>query len=151
LPPLSRRPQRIVRAGYEDFVAVVEQRTQAQVDEFAHAVADEDFFGADAGDAAHLLLHDHGLARREDALLVAVTFGHRHVLDHRQPHGLRRAKAEGARIADVERHDLVTLAFELLCATGETPAYLVLDVAQAFTRTNLGFLGHKFRLVGAGE
>ena len=137
-----RRPQRIVRARDQHLVAGVEQRAQAEIDQLAHAVADEHFFGADAGDAARLLLHDHGFARREDALLMAVAFGHRHVLDHGEAHGLRRAEAEGAGIADVQRHDLVALALELLGATSEPATDLVLDVAQAFAGADLGFLGH---------
>ena len=54
--------------------------------------------------------------------------------------GVRKPKAPG--IADVQRDDLVALALELLGATSEPAADLVLDVAQAFAGTNLGFLGH---------
>ena len=138
-----RRPQRIVGARNQHLVAGVEQRAQGEVDELADAVADEHFVGAHARDAARLLLHHHGFARREDALLVAVALRRRHVLDHREAHGLRRAEAEGSGIADVQRHDLVALALELLGATGETSADLVLDVAQAFAGADLGFLGHR--------
>ncbi|MGC4111368.1 MAG: hypothetical protein QM747_13280 [Nocardioides sp.] len=92
-----RRPQWIVGARDQHLVAVIQQRAQAQVDQLADAVADEHLFGAHARHAAHLLLHHHGLTGREDALLVAVTFRHRHVLDHRQAHRLRRAEAEGTR------------------------------------------------------
>ena len=81
-----------------------------------------------AGDAALLLLHHHRLARREDALLVAVALRLTQILDHRKTHGLRRPEPEGARVADVERDDLVSLALELERAAGEAPADLVTDV-----------------------
>jgi hypothetical protein len=48
-----------------------------------------------------------------------------------------RAEAERARIADVQRNDLVTLPFELLRASGQPATDLVFDVAQAFAGANL--------------
>ena len=125
------RPQRVIRTRYEHLVAVVEQRTQREVDEFADAVADEDLLGADAGDTARLLLHHHCLAGGEDAFLVAISFALREVLDHGEPHRLRRAEPEQCGVADVERDDLVTLAGEFLSATGEFAADLIANIAQA--------------------
>src|SRR6187455_3494825 len=74
---------------------------------------------------------------------MAVALRHRHVLDHGETHGLGCAETESARIADVERHDFVALALELLGAPRETSANLVLDVAQALAGADLGFLGHR--------
>ena len=98
----GRRPQRIVRARDQHLVAGVQEPAQREVDELADAVAHEDVLGVDALDAARLLLHHDGFARREDALLVAVGLGRRQVLDHREAHRLGRAQAEQARIADVQ-------------------------------------------------
>ena len=77
-----------------------------------------------------LRVHDHGFARREDALLVAVALGLREVLEQRQAHRLGRAKAEGGGVADVELDDLVALALELLRAPRQRAADLVADVRQ---------------------
>src|SRR6187549_3113571 len=74
---------------------------------------------------------------------MAVALRHRHVLDHGETHGLGCAETESARIADVERHDFVALALELLGAPRETSANLVLDVAQALAGADLGFPGHR--------
>src|SRR5256886_11987307 len=41
----GRGPQGIVRARHQHFVALVEERAQHQIDELAHAVADEDILG----------------------------------------------------------------------------------------------------------
>ena len=71
---------------------------------------------------------------------MAVALGHGHVLDHGETHGLRRTEAEGTRVADVQRNDFVALTLELLGSTGQASSNLVFDVAQAFTRANLGFL-----------
>jgi hypothetical protein len=139
----GRRPQWIVGARNEHLVTGIEQRAQAKVDELAHAIANEYFFGADRGDASRLLLHDDGFARRENALLVAVALRNRHILDHGKAHGFGRTETESPGVADVERHDFVALALELLGAPGETSTNLVLDVAQAFAGADLGFLGHR--------
>src|SRR5690606_15782195 len=80
--------------------------------------------------AARLLLHHDRLARGEDAFLVAVRLGRAQVLDHREAHRLRSAEAEQARIADVERDDLVALPLELVRAAGEPAANLVADVSE---------------------
>ena len=125
-----RGPERVVGARDQHFLVRREQCPQREVDQFAHAVADEDVVGRDAADAPLLLLHHHGLACREDALLVAVAFGRTQVLDHRQPHGLGRAEAEGARVADIERDDVVTHPLHFLGATGELAADLVADVGE---------------------
>ena len=53
--------------------------------------------------------------------------------------------------SDVERHDLVALALEFLGAAGETATDFVLDVAQAFARADLGFLGHRSSLEWTAE
>ena len=68
-------PQRIVRRRQEHLVAGLEQRLHRHEDQLGDAVAHEHVVGGDAGDAARLRVHDHRLARREDALLMAVALG----------------------------------------------------------------------------
>src|SRR5262249_31161679 len=111
-------PERIVRARNKYFVALVEKRAQNQIDELAHAVTDKDFFRRNTGDAALLLLHHYRFTRREDALLMAVTFRLGQVLDHRQAHRFGGAEAEGFRVADVQGDDFVALALELMSPMG---------------------------------
>ena len=111
-----RGPERVVRRREQHLVARLEQRLHRHEDQLGDAVAHEHVLGGDAGDAARLRVHDHRLARREDALLVAVALGLREVLDHRQAHGLGRPEAERGRVADVQLDDLVALALELLGA-----------------------------------
>ncbi len=95
-------PQRIIGTRHQNFIVIGEQRAQYQIDELADAVADEYLLGADSAHAAILLLHHHRFARRKNALLVTVAFAVTQVLDDRQPHRLRGAKSEYARVADVQ-------------------------------------------------
>ena len=132
-----RRPQRIVGARNQHLVAGVQEPAQREVDELADAVAHEDVIGVDAVDAARLLLHHDGFARREDAFLVAVGLGRRQVLDHREPHRLGRAQAEQPGIADVQLDDLVALPLELMGAPGELAANLVADMLELGARLDL--------------
>ncbi len=107
-----RGPQRIVGARHQHLIAGIQQRAQGQIDQLAHAVADEHFLGRDAAHAALLLLHDDGFARRENALLMHVALAVAQVLDHGQAHGFRGAEAEGVGIADIERDDVVAQALQ---------------------------------------
>ena len=134
-----RRPERIVGARNQHLVAGIQEAAQREVDELADAVAHEHVVGVDAVDAARLLLHHDGFARREDAFLIAVGLGRRQVLDHREPHRLRRAQAEQPGVADVQLNDLVALPLELVGAPGELAANLVADMLE---------LGARFDLVG---
>ncbi len=136
-----RTPERIIRAGHEDFVAGIEQRTQRQVDQFAYAVTDEHLLRADAVNAATLLLHDDRFARREYALLMAVRFCLAEVLDHREPHRLGRAKTEQAGITDVQRDDLVSALLQFQSAICQLAPNLVTNVLQSFTGMYLLFHG----------
>src|SRR5699024_7492241 len=59
------RPQRIVGSGHEDLVAGIAQCLQAQGDELADAVAEEDLVGAEIVDPAGLVvLDDRAAAER---------------------------------------------------------------------------------------
>src|SRR5262249_32280671 len=129
----------IVRTGHQHLVAFVEQRSQYEVDQLADTVADENLFGRYSRYTARLLLHHNGFTGGENTLLVAVPFGVRQVLDHGEPHRLRRAEPEGARIADVQRDDLVAHPLHFMGAPGQAPADLVAHVAKALAGTNTDF------------
>jgi hypothetical protein len=68
---------------------------------------------------------------------MTIAFGVGQVLDHRAPHGFRRAKAEQRWVADVQLDDLVTFALELRGATSEWTANLVPDIAQVSRHSNV--------------
>ena len=95
-------PQRVVGAGHQHLVAVVEQGGQRQVDQLADAVAGVDVFDADIGQVLELrVLHDL-LARREQALGRGVAFRVAELPGHVVDDLVRRAEAERRGIADVE-------------------------------------------------
>ena len=50
------RPQRVVRAGHQHFIAIVQECAQHQIDQLTDPIAYENFFGTDAGNTACLLL-----------------------------------------------------------------------------------------------
>ncbi len=87
-------------------------------------------------DAAVLLLHHDRFASGEDTFLVAIGFSLAEVLDHREPHRLRRSESEQAGVADVQRDDLVTSFFQFVRMIGQLTANLVLHVAQRVARSN---------------
>src|SRR5207253_6801508 len=93
-----------------------------------------------------LLLHDHRFTRRKDALLMAVPFRLREVLDHGESHGLGRTQAEGSGVADVEGDDLVALALELVRAPREAPADLITHVPEAVAGADSRFAHHGQRI-----
>src|SRR5262249_37803664 len=53
------------------------------------------------------------------------------VLDHREPHRLRRAEAEQARVADVERDDFVAAPLHFVSTPRQVATDFVADVCQA--------------------
>ena len=123
-------PQRVVRAGNQHLVAVVEQRPQHQVDQLGNAVADEHVLDRHLAQAALLLLHHHRLARGKDALLVYVALGGAQVFDHREAHRLRRTKAESPGIADIQRNNIVAKSLHFLGATGKLATNLVTNAGE---------------------
>ena len=52
--------------------------------------------------ATVLLLHDHSLPGRKDALLMAVRLRLAEIFNHREAQCLRRAKAEQPRVANIQ-------------------------------------------------
>jgi hypothetical protein len=77
-----------------------------------------------------LLLHDDRFTSREDTLLVTVRLGLGEVLDHCQPHGLWRAKAEQAGVSDIQRYDFVAALFKLQGVIRELTADLITDIFE---------------------
>ena len=124
-------PQRIVGARHQHLVAGIQQRAQGEIDQLAHAVADEHLFGRDPAHSALLLLHHHRFARRENALLVHVSLAVAQVLDHRQAHGFRGSEPEGVGVADIERHDVVAQPLQRQRAPRQLAANFIANVGQA--------------------
>jgi hypothetical protein len=136
-------PQRVVRRGHQHLVAIAEQRAQRLVDQLGGAIADEDGFGIAAAHAAVLLLQQDGLARGIHALLVRIALCLRQVLHQRQAQDLRRAEAIGARVADVQRDDLVALPFQLQRAARERAADLVAHMLERLAGLDAGIVFHR--------
>ena len=107
----ARGPKRIVGAGNEDLVTVVEQRIHGELDEFGDAIAGVDVLHTHVGQVLDLrVLHD-GLARREEPARIRVALAVGQLLAHVGYDLVRRAETKGGRIADVELQD--TQAFRL--------------------------------------
>ena len=72
-------PQRVVGAGHEDLVLGIAQSLQAQSDELADAVAEEDLIGAEIVDAAGLVVLDDSAAGGEDSPRIRIALRDRKV------------------------------------------------------------------------
>ena len=124
------RPQRVVRRGDQDLVAVVEQGLHAQVDELRNAVAGVDVLDAHVGDVLVLcVLHDRLAGGVEPlGVGVALAFGQltRHVVDDL----VRRAEAEGRGVADVELEDVGAHLLHAVCLVDDGAAHVVEDVVE---------------------
>ena len=126
----ARRPQRIVRRGHQQFVALVEERVGGQRDQFARAVAQVDVVERDALHALLLGVVHHRLARREDALAVRITRRGRQVADHVLLDLLGGVEAERGEVADVQLDDLVALFLHLPGGVHDRTADVVQDVGE---------------------
>ena len=105
----ARRPQRIVRAGDEDLVAVIEQGVHGELDELGDAVAGVDVLHLDVGQVLDLrVLHDR-LARGEQAARIGVALALGELLTHVLHDLVGRAEAEGRGVSDVELEDALAL------------------------------------------
>ena len=98
-------PQRVVRAGDEHLVAVVDERVHGELDELGDAVAGVDVLHVHVGDVAQLgVLHD-GLARGKETAGVRVALAVRELLAHVVDHLVGSPEAKRRRVANVELQD----------------------------------------------
>ena len=123
-------PQRVVRGGDQDLVAVVQQRHEGHGDELADAVAEVDVVHVDVLDAAGLVVLRDGGAGGEDAAGIAVPLGVRQVADHVHQDRVRRFKSKRRGVSDVQFEDPVTLRLHLLGGLKNRSTDVVKDVVK---------------------
>jgi len=123
-------PQRVVRRGDQQLVALVQERVGGDGDQLAGAVAQPDVVERDALDALLLGVVHHGLARGEDAAAVRIARRVRQVADHVLLDLFRRVEAEGRQVADVQLDDLVALFLHLPGGVHDGTPDVVQDVGE---------------------
>ena len=123
-------PQRIVGPGHEDLVLRVAQCLQAQGDEFADPVAEEDFIGAEIVDAAGLVVLDHCAAGGEDSPRVRIALRHGQVRGDVLDDRFGGFESEGGRVADVELEDRVPGGFHRLGLFEDGSSDVIEDIGQ---------------------
>ena len=146
--PHRGRPKGIVGCGNEHFVAVVQQCLHAHADEFADAVADDDVVDVHAGDAEPLALLHHRLARRKDALGVAVALGVGQIVDDVPKNLARRFKPERRRIAKMQFQDSIAFFLQPMRFFCHRAAQLVANILQLGGFANGAAFGGRERPVG---
>ena len=128
--PHRSRPKGIVWRRNEHFVAIVQQRLHAHADEFADAVADDDVVDVHASNAEPLALLHHRLARREDALGIAVALGVGQIVDDVPKNLARRFKPERRRIAEMQFQDSIAFFLQPMRFFRHRAAQLVANILQ---------------------
>ena len=123
-------PQRVVGHGDQDFVAGLAQCLQGHRDQLRHTVTQVDRFGVEVHDAAVLVVvHNGGTCRVEAAgVRVALSFGQ--VTNDIHHDGIRRLKAEGRGVTNVQLQDAVAHRFHAIGLVQNGAADVVQDVAQ---------------------
>ena len=123
-------PERVVRAGDEDLVAVVQKRVERELDELRDAVARVDAVHRDVRQPLDLrVLHD-GLARGEEAARIRVALAIGQLLAHVGHDLVRCAEAEGRGVADVQFEDAQALGFHPGGLIGHGAADVVENVVE---------------------
>ena len=126
----ARRPERIVGAGDQNLVAIVEQRVHRKLNELGHAVARVDMLHLNVGQALDLrILHDR-LARGEQATRVGIAFAVGQLLAHVLDDLIGRAETEGRRVADIELEDALALVLHTGGLVDDGTAHVIQDVIE---------------------
>ena len=123
-------PQRIVRCGNQDFIAVVEQCLHGHGDQLGHAVADVNIVDGNVEQSFGLVVVDDGFACGVKAFGVAIALRSRQVADDVNQNFVRRFKAKRSRIADIELEDFVAFFFQLQGFFVNWAANIVANVIQ---------------------
>ena len=124
------RPQRIIGAGDQDLVAVVEQRVHRKLDKLGHAVTRIDMLHLNIGQALDLrVLHDC-LARGEQAARVGIAFAVGQLLAHVLDDLIGRAETKGRRITDVELENTLALVLHTGGLVDDGAAHVIQDVIE---------------------
>ena len=128
----GRRPERIIRRGDKDLVAVVQKALHGERDELTHAVAGKDVVDADIRNALELaVLHDR-LAGGEETAGIGIALAVAQVIDHVENDLVRRIEAEGGGIADVELEYIRAARFHAHGLVHYGTADVVADVVELF-------------------
>ena len=126
----ARRPQRIIGAGNQNLVAIVEQRVHRKLNELGHAVARVDMFHLNIGQALDLrILHDR-LARREQTARVGIAFAVGQLLAHVLNDLIGRAETKGRRVTDVELEDALAFVLHTGCLVDNGAAHVIQNVLE---------------------
>ena len=126
----ARRPQRIIGAGNQNLVAIVEQRVHRKLNELGHAVARVDMLHLNIGQALDLrILHDR-LARREQTARVGIAFAVGQLLAHVLNDLIGRAETKGRRITDVELEDALAFVLHTGCLVDNGAAHVIQNVLE---------------------
>ena len=126
----ARRPQRIVGAGDQDLVAVVEQRVHRKLNEFGHAIARIDMLHLNIGQALDLrILHDR-LACGEQAARIGIPLAVGQLLAHVLDDLIGRAETEGSGVADIELEDALALVLHTGRLVDDGAAHVIQDVIE---------------------
>ena len=126
----GRRPQRIVGCGDENFISVVEQSLQCNLNEFADAVAQPHVVDVGDIDSVRLVvLHDRGTGR-DDSLRIGIALRIGQVANDIDEDFGRGLETERGRVADVQFHDAVTEVFKTTGLFEHGSTNVVEDVGQ---------------------
>ena len=126
----ARRPQRVVGAGDQNLIAVVEQRVHRKLNELGHAVARVDVLHLNIGQALDLRVLHNRLARREQAARVGIAFAVGQLLAHVLDDLIGRAETEGRRVADIELEDALALVLHTGGLVDDGAANVIQDVIE---------------------
>lgn len=122
-------PQGVVRGGYEDLVAVVDERLQRHRDENKGAVADEHVLDVRVRQTFGLVVLRDGGARRVDAARVRVALRLRKMMDDVRCDGRGCLEAERRRVADVQAR-ILWPSDSRRCASTDRASDVVPDVLE---------------------
>ena len=126
----ARRPQRVIGAGNQDLVAVIEQCVHRKLNELGHAVARVDVLHLNIGQALDLrVLHDR-LARGEQAARVGIAFAVGQLLAHVLNDLVGRAKTKGRGVADIELENALALVLHTGGLVNDGTAHVIEDVVE---------------------
>ena len=118
-------PQRIVRSGNEDFVAVVEKGVHGKLDKLACAIASVDVLHAHIGDALDLgILHD-SLSGVENAAGFRVALRIHNGIAHVEDDFLGSGETEGGGVAYVQFQNLHALLFHAGRFVNDRAAHII--------------------------
>ena len=126
----ARRPERIVGAGDQNLVTVIEQRVHRKLDELGHAVARVDMLHLNIGQALDLRVLHNRLARGEQTARVGIAFAVGQLLAHVLNDLIGRAETKGRRITDIELENALAFVLHTGSLVDDGAAHVIQDVLK---------------------